>query len=180
MDQTPGIHGERSLSPEGFHERRAGRAIVIDPDLRVLMIRGVDPADTDRGGFLWTPGGGVDTGEDAAGATRRELWEEVGLRVHDLGPVVLERIGEFPFDGRLIRQTEQFFHVIVDADFHPEPTHRSELEEKAIVSIEWLTPAELRNSPAPFYPWCLADLVEHIDRNGLPNTPWIEQQRLND
>ena len=43
--------------------RRAGRAIVRSADGRVLMIRGEDPGDLARGGFWFTPGGGLDDGE---------------------------------------------------------------------------------------------------------------------
>ena len=162
-----------------IHDRRAGRAIVLDPDGHVLMIRGHDPDDLGRGGFLWTPGGGIDAGETVEAGTRRELWEETGLRVDELGPVVLTRVGEFAFGGRLIRQHERYYCVEVGARFEPIPHFRSELEHRAIDEIGWYSIPDLERAPEPYYPYCLVELVAHIAEHGRPDDPWAEEQRLN-
>jgi 8-oxo-dGTP pyrophosphatase MutT (NUDIX family) len=55
--------------------RDAVRAVVLDPDERVLLVRFEFP--NWRG---WaTPGGGIDPGESDEAAIRRELAEETGL-----------------------------------------------------------------------------------------------------
>ena len=57
--------------------RRAVRAIVLDPDDRILLVRFSFPSRD-----VWaTPGGGIDEGESAEEAIRRELGEETGLEV---------------------------------------------------------------------------------------------------
>jgi len=176
------VTGSTSTPPTGpdgapILERRAGRALVI-ADGAVLMIRGIDPADPGRGGFWWTPGGGLDDGETLEDGTCRELWEEVGLRVEpeELGPVVLERDGTFPFGGRWVHQVEQVFAVSVPERFEPNPQHWEQLEVDAIRELRWLTVRDLEDLDEPHHPRCLIPLLQHLADHGAPATPWVEVQ----
>lgn len=157
------------------YERTAGRALLIAPDRSTLLVRGRDPEDLGRGHFYWTPGGGIDDGESVEAATRREVLEEVGHVVDDLGEIVLHRVSEFDFAGRRIRQTESFFAIDVPVVFDASPSSLSALEDEAIVGFEWLTPWQMRRSPHAVYPTCLADLVDSIVEDGRPATPWIDR-----
>ncbi len=158
-------------TPDVLH-RTAARVLLVAPDGATLLVRGHDPEDIDRGHFYWTPGGGLDDGESLEEGARREVREEIGFAIADLGAVVLERVGEFPFGGRQIRQTESFFFVHVDDRFSAAPESLSDLERSAIDAFEWLTPAEMRASTDQVFPLCLADLVEHVLEAGRPETPW--------
>jgi 8-oxo-dGTP pyrophosphatase MutT (NUDIX family) len=58
-------------------DRPAVRVVCIDHQDRVLLLRWRDPMD---GSCLWEPpGGGIEPGETALEAARRELEEETGL-----------------------------------------------------------------------------------------------------
>lgn len=155
-------------------ERRAGRALVLAPTGRILLIRGTDPADTERGGFWFTPGGGLDPGESLDAGTKRELAEELGIDVAHLGPVVMERVNEFPLAGERYRQTETVFLVEVDAEFEPAPRLLEELELSVIEEMRWLGVDELRALDEPVYPTTLADLLAAILADGPPGEPWQE------
>ena len=68
--------------------RESVRALILDPDDCVLLVRfDWDSLDVE-GGFWANPGGGVEPGETRLAALQRELREETGLVVDDLGPEV--------------------------------------------------------------------------------------------
>src|SRR5207302_6114424 len=90
--------------------REAVRAVVLDRDHRVLLFRAFP--DSTRSRYFWiTPGGGVATGESASTALRRELTEECGLVVAEIGPLiwVREHVFRIPHSGELTRQRERFY-----------------------------------------------------------------------
>ena len=141
-------------------KRRAARVLLLDPDDRVLLFRGVDPGDHERGEFWFTPGGGLDDGESYRQAAVRELAEEVGL---DLSPDALsapvhERVNVFTFDRRTIEQHEVYFvarapHAEVDsAGFN-------ELELTYTRGHRWWTLAELHASTETVHPPGIAAML---------------------
>jgi len=143
-------------------------------DGRVLMIRGEDPGDLARGGFWFTPGGGLDDGETVEDGVRRELWEETGLEVSMLGPVVLRRLDRFPMLGEVWLQEETIHLVEVEAAFEPDTGAHEAVEASVITELRWLSTAELRALGEDYYPLCLADLLDEIDAVGPPSEPWFE------
>lgn len=155
-----------------IHERTAGRVVIVADDHSALLVLGQDPNDLDRGRFYWTPGGGIDGRETLLEGTRRELKEEVGLAVDELGPVVLERVAEFDFGGRRIRQMESFFIVEVPTTFEAAPDGLSTLEVDAIIDFVWRTSDQMRGERWPVYPRCLPDLIDHFAEAGRPEIPW--------
>jgi 8-oxo-dGTP pyrophosphatase MutT (NUDIX family) len=157
-------------------ERTAGRVILTDPEDRVLMVRGVDPADRARGGFWFTPGGGLEPGESLEAGTRREIREELGVELGTLGPVVMIRRVRFPMHGRWYEQTESLFHVAVPAVFTPRPVALDELELTAIEEFRWLSADELRALDEPYHPAALVELLDHLRRHGPPDPAWVDDQ----
>ena len=158
----------------GERHRRAARAIVRSADGRVLMMRGEDPADPGRGGFWFTPGGGIDDGESVDDAIRRELREETGLEVDRVGPVVLHRRDRFPMLGETWSQDETIVLVGVEAAFAPITTGLETLEASVITERRWFSVGELRAVDEAVYPRCLVDLLDAIAVTGPPLEPWVE------
>jgi 8-oxo-dGTP pyrophosphatase MutT (NUDIX family) len=86
--------------------RNAARAVVLDPDDRILLVRWVNE---DNGVDTWlTPGGGIEDGEDDAAALRREVREETGLESFEAGPTIWTRRHSFPWYERTVDQRETF------------------------------------------------------------------------
>jgi 8-oxo-dGTP pyrophosphatase MutT (NUDIX family) len=93
--------------------RHCARVVVTDATDRMLLLEGRDPARPEHT-FWHAPGGALLDGETAEQAARRELREEVGLQVDQLGAVIWHRTLRFSFDRVLYDQDEVYFHVQVD------------------------------------------------------------------
>ena len=148
--------------------RQGARAVVLDPDDRILLVRFEFPAMALRA----APGGGVDAGETHEEAIRRELAEEVGLDDVELGPWMWTREHVFPFlDGRWDGQVERFV-LVRTSRFEPAPRFTSEqLAAEYVTGMRWWTPAELLASDELFAPRRLPELVAALLRDGPPGEP---------
>lgn len=138
--------------------RRAARVVVIDPGGRTLLLKGHDPARPQDDAFWFVPGGGIDEGESDEQAARRELNEEVGIAVVELGPVRHRRQASFVFDGVDYEQTEVYFVAQVDT-FVPDSSGWTELERRCMLGFRWWSVEELRRTADIVFPEGLADLL---------------------
>ena len=147
--------------------RRAVRAVVLDPAGRVLLVRMQVP-----GTPLWIcPGGGLGDGESDEQALRRELAEEVGHELVELGPCIWRREHYLPlFGGLWDGQVERFYLVHVEP-FEPRP-HFSveELAAENLIGMRWWTPEELATSTTRFAPRRLPQLLEQLQTTGPPDS----------
>jgi double-stranded uracil-DNA glycosylase len=146
-------------------DRAAARALVLDRDDRVLLVQFRD----DEGQVWWaTPGGGIDEGEDAEAAIRRELAEEAGLVDFELGPEIWRREHVFAWLGRILRQRERIFLVRVD-EHEPAPT--ADLPAEQVFELRWWTLAELDAAAETLVPASLARFVRLLLADGPPAAP---------
>lgn len=149
--------------------RDAVRALVLDPDDRVLLVRFVNPETQEE--FWTTPGGGIDPGESANDTIRRELREETGLEDPEIGPVIWTRREVFPWAGRTLDQREQVVLVRPPA-FEPKPALGAKgLAAEDVHEVRWWTLPELETSDAVFYPTRLADFLRRLLEAGPPDKP---------
>jgi double-stranded uracil-DNA glycosylase len=134
--------------------RVAVRALVIDDDDRVLLVQYRRPVGDET--WWGTPGGGVDPGETDEQALARELREEIGLHEFELGPVLFEHVGAFPWARQLFRQMNKTYLVRV-RDHEPRAT--IDLSAEGVVDVRWWSRSELEATDAQFAP---PDLLERV------------------
>jgi 8-oxo-dGTP pyrophosphatase MutT (NUDIX family) len=147
-------------------ERPAVRAILLTPQLEVLLMRIRLPGRNDA--FWITPGGGLAPGETHEDCLRRELQEELGLEDYELGPVVWLRQHTFAIDGARYRQLERF-HVVHVEKF--EPHMSDELESRVLDRFRWWHASELFGAAEPLAPKSLAQIVARYLEHGAPKEP---------
>lgn len=114
--------------------REAARAIVLDPDGRVMLLR------YDENGGFWATRAGHLNRRDPRQAVIRELREELGVRHVDFGPHLATRTKDHQVAGREVRQAEQYYLARV----RPENVHpQSAANPDNIQEWRWWSLAEL-------------------------------------
>jgi 8-oxo-dGTP pyrophosphatase MutT (NUDIX family) len=136
--------------------RRAARLIVLDPAGRALMFRFDVPG---RPPFWVTAGGECNPGESFRNAARRELFEETGIIVADLGREVARMMPEFvTVEGERVQAYERFFLVRV-AEARVSTAGHTALEQKLMTQHRWFTLDELESWPEAVFPVELAAII---------------------
>ncbi|MFJ1755748.1 NUDIX hydrolase [Kitasatospora sp. NPDC088134] len=150
--------------------RRAVRVVLLDPDGRVLLLRGTDPAVP---GTEWwiTPGGGIEPGESPIEAARRELAEEIGLVDVEWGPLIAYGTVEFSYRGRDFEQ-EQWFHLARIGRAEVALAEGAADDEHALLlGAHWWTVGELERTGETVHPRELGALVGRVLTEGPPEPP---------
>jgi 8-oxo-dGTP diphosphatase len=156
---------------DGLRIRPSVRAVVVDHDDRVLLVRFEFPNRS-----VWaTPGGGQEPGEDDDTTLRRELDEELGLHEVEIGPHLWTRLHVIPFlDGSWDGQRERVY-LVRTAAFVPHPALTWEqLRAERVHELRWWTIAELAAAARDgvwFAPRALPDLIADLVADGPPATP---------
>jgi 8-oxo-dGTP diphosphatase len=149
--------------------RRGVRALVLDPENRILLVRFVNP-ETDEE-FWATPGGGLDPGEGLEEGLRRELREETGLEEVEIGPVVWTRRHVFPWAGKTLDQSERIA-LVRTRSFAPRPAlTEEELRDEGVYELRWWTLEELATSDTNFAPRRIVRFLRQLLDEGPPPAP---------
>jgi 8-oxo-dGTP pyrophosphatase MutT (NUDIX family) len=144
--------------------------VLLDPDGRVLLFRGFDPADP-TSTWWFTVGGAVESGEDLRAAASREAHEETGLVIapDELRGPVWRRLVRFSFDGRSFDAEEWFFTATAAGDGAIDTGGFTELEVRTVLEHRWWSVEELTATSDVFYPVRLPELLSGLD--GHPDGP---------
>jgi 8-oxo-dGTP pyrophosphatase MutT (NUDIX family) len=118
-------------------KRRAARAVVIDPQDRVLLLKARDPADPSVREWWELPGGGIEGDETSEEAAAREVYEEAGLTGLEISPVVWVQHAVFDFGGYHFDQQERI-HIARGAGGDIHPGALDGIEVDAFIGWQWV------------------------------------------
>lgn len=148
--------------------RQTVKLLLVDPDGRLLLVRGHDPATGTR---YWYPvGGGVEAGESLNEAAAREAWEETGLERLPVGTRVWTRDVVYIHAGRTFAVHEDWSHHVVD-HFDPAPARLTDRESESILGFRWWTAEELRTTRESVFPPDLGTRLSRLQEHGCPAAP---------
>lgn len=159
---------DRTMTDRTLRIRLAARALLIDPDDHVLLVRFEFPDAS-----VWAlPGGGLDDGESTEDGLRRELHEELGLIDFELGPHIWNREHIIPMVTGHDGQRDRIHLVRVDR-FEPVPTIGWEqMRAEHVHEMRWWSMPEIGGATDKlFAPRALFSLATSIVATGVPASP---------
>lgn len=151
IDEAAYARFQPAVNVEELAHRASVRVICLDAEGRVLMQRWRDPVS---GAYLWEPpGGGIEDGEAAIDAARRELTEETGLDPSAIGTEHVAVHRDVEWKGRRFVGVEPFF---LARYAHPRPAVHpvalSAQDKENLVEQAWVHWSELQALPGRVEP----------------------------
>jgi 8-oxo-dGTP pyrophosphatase MutT (NUDIX family) len=157
------------------YRRRSARVLLVDGAGRVLLLSALtDPRNPARGHVWLTPGGGVNDGEELAGAAARELREEVGVQVpaSSLGEPVAYVSGYADLGwAKGVFRDDFFYHRSDSAALEVDVSGMEDRERATHVGHRWWSLHELFATTERVLPLKLAPLLAELQAGGVPAAP---------
>ncbi|GJD58883.1 RNA pyrophosphohydrolase [Methylobacterium dankookense] len=162
-----------AMTESALHVRHIARALVFDPQDRLLLIRYQSVHATGPDGnpktFWFMPGGGLEPGESHVEACRRELQEEIG-REAEIGPQIAACDGPFHLFKQSRDARERYFLVRLPDD-RVDTSLLAETEDNPVLGTHWWPVNELCATEEHIEPAGLGELARAVIEDRVPTEP---------
>ncbi|HEY3797586.1 MAG TPA: NUDIX domain-containing protein [Caulobacteraceae bacterium] len=157
-----------------MRERLTARVLLLDPDDRLLLIRGRLPSAPEGPSFWFTVGGEIEAGETPRAAAAREALEETGFADVTIGAEVWYSEEVFVFDDT--NQPTHFKERFFVGRTAGGPLSRAgwqDVEHRLLDELRWWTLGELRLTGDTVYPEGIAELLPDVLSGRLAPAPLV-------
>ncbi|MEU5259725.1 NUDIX domain-containing protein [Amycolatopsis sp. NPDC021455] len=150
--------------------RVGARVLLLNPADEVLLIHARDPDNPDH--HWWElPGGGQAPGEKLEDTARREVAEETGLVVDQIGRKLWTRESRFTYRGREHHRLDHVYLARVDTTAPRTATRYTDNERAGLIERRWWSSAKLTDCADKLLPAELPGLLQTILDNRFPTAP---------
>lgn len=157
---------------EAARLRVGARVLLLDPHDHVLLIHAKDPDEPDH--HWWElPGGGADPGESLTRTACRELAEETGIVLPEVGRHLWDRETRFHYRGRAHHRRESVYLARITDTAPTVCPRRTANENAGLIEHRWWTQAELRVCREKLLPPNLAGLLGDILNGAFGEPPFL-------
>ena len=159
-----------------MRSRPSSRLLILNQQRELLLFQFEFHEGALAGQRYWaTPGGGVEPGESYKQAALRELFEETGMVIDELGPQVGYR--NFPLqmpDGETVLSQEKFWLIETDI-VAIDNSRRTAHERKVMTAHRWWSLHDIAATSEQIYPQALAMVLSGPSDNWPVDFKALEQ-----
>ena len=156
--------------------RNSARAVLLNDKNEILLFKfefadlsdGINSAEK----IFWiTPGGKLEEGEDFSQALQREIKEEVGLSISEIGPWIWTRNAKFEDKNGASFLSHERYYLVRVANHELDTTNMTENEKLNLKGYQWWSLDGLKQVESSLRPPGLMSLVADIIEGNQPNNP---------
>ncbi|MGW5722857.1 NUDIX hydrolase [Amycolatopsis sp. NPDC003865] len=150
--------------------RVGARILLLNHADEVLLIHARDPDDPAH--HWWElPGGGQDPGEKLEDTARREIAEETGLVLDEIGRKLWTRESRFTYRGRDHHRLDHVYLARTDTTTPRAALRHTANERAGLIERRWWSAAAVSTCRDKLLPAELPDLLQAILDDRFPLTP---------